>query len=202
MSIACDLVLQHHDRIDHHFWAWRTSRNIDIHRDDPVDALHDGIVAIETAAGRARAEGHDPLRLAHLVVDLLQYRRGLVTHGADHHEQVGLPGRKTRQRRAEAVGVIKRGAHRHELHPAAGGDERIGEETELADPSDQLVLLGRHVLHHCHSRAPSFQRYTKASASTPMKKRNDTSDTAASSGRPAEPAQMNSSTVSRSNSKK
>ena len=65
---------------------------------------------------------------------------------ADHHQQVGLARREARQRGAEAVGVVGRGADRHELHRAAGGDERVGEERELARPADQLVLARRQVL--------------------------------------------------------
>src|SRR6476620_2162320 len=203
MPVLRYLVLQHHDRVDHHFWARWASRNIDVDRNDLVDALHDRVVAVEPAARRARAERHHPFRIAHLVVDALEDRRFLVTHGADDHEQIGLSRGEAGQRRAESVGVVQRGAHRHEFHAAAGRHERIGKETELPDPADELVLLGRHVLQrHRHSNPPSLQRYTNASTSALMKNRNDTSDTVASSRWPDEPAQMNSSTVSMSNRRK
>ncbi len=143
---ACDPVLQPHDGVDHRLRAWRAARDVDVHRNDLVDAQQRRVVLVEPAAGGARAEGHHPFRLAHLLVDLEQDRRLLVRERADDHQQIGLPRRKARQRGAEAVGVVRRRAHRHELHRAARGDERIGEQRELARPADQLVLLRRQVL--------------------------------------------------------
>ncbi len=104
------------------------------------------VVLIESAAGRADAEGHDPLRFAHLLVHLEQNRRLLLRDRADHHEQVGLTGREAGQGGAEAVGVVGRGADGHELHGAAGGHERVGKQRELARPAHQFILARREVL--------------------------------------------------------
>ncbi len=149
---AGDLVLQLHDPVDHHFGPRGTAGDVDVDRDDPVDAQHRRVVLVEAAARRADAEGHHPLRLAHLLVDLEQHRRLLVRDRADDHQQVGLPRREPRQRGAEAVGVVGAGADRHELHRAAGGDERVREQRELARPADQLVLLGRQVFERLRLR--------------------------------------------------
>src|SRR5207248_8354770 len=46
-----DLLLEQQDAIDQRFGARRASRDIHIHGDDLIDALHDGIV-IEDAAAR------------------------------------------------------------------------------------------------------------------------------------------------------
>ena len=70
--------------------AWRAARHIDVHRNDAVDAGEGGVVLIEAPRAGTDAEGHDPLRLAHLLVDLEQDRRLLLRHRADHHKQVGL----------------------------------------------------------------------------------------------------------------
>ena len=86
----------------------RAAGNVDVDRDDLVDARQRGVVLVEAAARRAGAERHHPLRLAHLLVDLEQDRRLLVRDRADDHQQVGLARREARQRGAEAVGVVGR----------------------------------------------------------------------------------------------
>src|SRR5215831_3458719 len=83
MPGASDAVLQLHDRVDDGLGARRTARHVDIDGNDPVDAGDRGIVLIEATARRAGAEGHDPLRLAHLLVDLEQDRRLLVRYRPD-----------------------------------------------------------------------------------------------------------------------
>ena len=76
-----------------------TARDVDIHRDDGVDA-HDGrIVVVEAARAGADAEGDDPFGLGHLVVDAFEDRSHLVADRADDEEHVRLARRKSRQAR-------------------------------------------------------------------------------------------------------
>ena len=104
---------------------------------------HRRVVVVEAAARRARAEGQDPLRLHHLLVDALEHRRLALADGPDDPEQVALARREARRLGAEAREVEPRARERHELHPAARGHERIGEERVLAGPAEQRVDLGR-----------------------------------------------------------
>src|SRR5512137_2855850 len=40
VTFVCYLVLQLHDAVDHHLGTRRASRDVDVDRDDPVDAEH------------------------------------------------------------------------------------------------------------------------------------------------------------------
>src|SRR5690606_22557637 len=53
---------------------------------------------------------------------------------ADDHEQVALAWREPRELGAEPRDVVLRRGDRHELHAAAGGHERVGEQRELTSP--------------------------------------------------------------------
>ncbi len=92
------------------------------------------VVVVEAAGGGAHPEGDDPLGIGHLLPDAAQDRRLLLADGADDPQQIGLTRREARELRAEAGDVVARPGHRHELHAAAGGDERVLEQGELAPP--------------------------------------------------------------------
>src|SRR5213083_2166245 len=83
-----DLVLELHEPVDDRLGTRRTAGYVDVDRDDRVDPLHGGVVVVEAARARADAEGDDPLRLGHLVVDALEHRRHLVADRADDEEHV------------------------------------------------------------------------------------------------------------------
>jgi hypothetical protein len=107
------------------FGARWASRNVDVDGDDLVGARHGGIVLIEAAGRGAHAERDHALGLAHLVVDATQ-RRGLTLgDGTDDDEQIRLAGREARKLGAETRDVVLGSRGRHELHPAARGDEGI-----------------------------------------------------------------------------
>ena len=116
----------------------RATGNVDVDRNDRVDALHDGVVVVRPAGAGAGAEGHHPFRLAHLLVHALQDRRLAMRDGADDHQEIRLPRREARQRGAEAIEVEARTGDRHVLHPAAGGHERVTEEGVLPRPLDRV----------------------------------------------------------------
>ena len=58
--VGFDLLLKFDDGVEDGFGSRRTTGDVDIHRNDFVDALHDVIRAIETAACRACAHRNDP----------------------------------------------------------------------------------------------------------------------------------------------
>ena len=120
----------------------RAAGNIDVHRDELVDALEHGVAAIHAAAGGAGAHGDAPLRLGHLVPDPLHRERHLVGHraGDDHHvalaraKSASPPRRSGRCRSGRAGG--------HQLDGAAGEAHRHRPERVLAHPVDGGIEPG------------------------------------------------------------
>jgi len=90
--IGFNLLLKFQNRVQDSFRNGRAARNVDIHGNDFVDALHHVIGAIESSAGRAGAHRNDPLGFGHLIVDLLQDRGHLVIDSPQHHQNVRLLG--------------------------------------------------------------------------------------------------------------
>src|SRR2546422_4964557 len=114
LRLGGDLVLQLHEPVDHRLGTGRAARDVDVDRDDRVDA-HDGrVVVVEAAGARAHAEGDDPLRLGHLVVDALEDGRHLVADRPDDEEDGGLAGGEAREPPPQAglVGVAAPRRHR------------------------------------------------------------------------------------------
>ena len=65
-----DLLLQLKNTVQQSLSGWRGSRDVDVNRDNPVAAPHDGVrVVVVSAATGAAAHGVYPARLRHLVVD-------------------------------------------------------------------------------------------------------------------------------------
>src|SRR5689334_8494884 len=86
VALRLDLLLQQDEAVEHLLRPRRAPRDVDVDRDDVVDALHRRVVVVEAAGAGADAERHHPLRLAHLLVDALQDRRLLAVDRADHHQ--------------------------------------------------------------------------------------------------------------------
>src|SRR5688572_6333360 len=73
-GFALDLLLDFHDGVDDALRARRTTRNVDVDRDEAVDALDHGVVVEDAPAGGAGSHRDAPLRLRHLLPDLEQDR--------------------------------------------------------------------------------------------------------------------------------
>src|SRR5574341_31309 len=157
LGLGGDLVLELHEPVEDGLGTRRAARDVDVHRDDRVDALDGRVVVVEAAGARAHAEGDDPLRLGHLIVDALEDRRHLLADRPDDEQDVRLAGREPRQSGAEAIDVVVGTGHRHVLHAAARGDERVLEDRILARPADGLVELGREETAYSHSSPPLRQ---------------------------------------------
>src|ERR1700730_18022760 len=138
-TFVLDSVLQLDQTVNHGLGTWRASGNVDVDRDDAVDALEYGVVVVGTARAGAGAEGHHPLRVPHLLPHAAQDGRLALGDGADHPQQVGLARSEAWQRGAEAVEVVARARDRKIFHPAAGGDEGIGEKGVLARPLHGVI---------------------------------------------------------------
>src|SRR5258705_3229961 len=84
---ALDPLLELDQAVDDGLRPRGTAGDVDVDGHDRVDALHRRVVVVRTAGAGARAERDHPLRLGHLVVDLLQDRRLPMTDRADDHQQ-------------------------------------------------------------------------------------------------------------------
>src|SRR5262245_58579186 len=142
-AFAFDFLLQHEDAVEQTLWPWRTAGDVDVDRDDAVDALHDGVVVEHATARRARAHRDTPFGLGHLLPDATQHRRELERHSARANEQVGLARRKRLALHAEPCEVVVTCGSRHELDRAACCAERHGPERILTAPVHKLIELRR-----------------------------------------------------------
>ena len=130
-----DLVLQVDDRLQQLLRPRRAAGDVDVHRDEAVDALHDGVGVEDAAGGGAGAHRDAPFRLRHLQPDPLQHRHHLHRHPAGDDHQVALPRAEPHDLGAEAGDVVPRGAGGHQLDAAAGRGERHRPQAVLARPS-------------------------------------------------------------------
>ena len=83
--VVLDLLLKFDHRIQDGFRRRRAAWNVDIDRNDFIDALHHMIRSIKTTACRAGAHRNDPFRLGHLIINLFEDGPHLVVNGAEHH---------------------------------------------------------------------------------------------------------------------
>ena len=134
-----DLVVQLEDRVQQHLRTRRASGQVDVHRNDVVNALDDRVVVEHPARRRAHAHRQHPLRLGHLVVDLPQHRGHLLADPAGHDHQVGLPRRGREPLHAEPGDVEPRPRRRHHLDRAARQPERRRPQRALADVTRHLL---------------------------------------------------------------
>ena len=123
----------------------RAAGDVDVDRDDLVDALGDGVrVPVRAAAVGAGAEGDDVLRLGHLLVEPLDRGRHLVGDRAGDDHQVGLARAGRERDDAEPDEVVAGHGRGDELDGAAGEAEVEDPEAVAAAPvEDHLHRLGR-----------------------------------------------------------
>src|SRR5215211_4750374 len=77
--LVANLLLEQDDALEECLRAGRAARDVDVDRDDLVDALGDRVaVPVRAAAVGAAAHRDDVLRLGHLVVEAQDRRRHLV----------------------------------------------------------------------------------------------------------------------------
>src|SRR5581483_42864 len=139
-ALERDPLLELQEPVDDGLRARRAARDVDVDRDDRVDALHDGVVVVRAARVRAVAEREHPLRVRHLLPDPAEDRGLAMRDRSDDQKQIRLARREAGQRHAKAVGVEARTGDRHVLHAAARGDERILEERVLPRPRERVLV--------------------------------------------------------------
>jgi hypothetical protein len=134
-----DLFVEGEYRVDQRLRTRRAAWGVDVHRDDVVDALYQGVVVEHPAGGSTYAHRYDPLRLQHLVVDLAEHRGHLLAHPAGHDHEVGLPGRSPEDLHAEAGQVEVGRPGGHHLDGAAGEAEVGRPGARGARPFDDVL---------------------------------------------------------------
>src|SRR5688572_4709463 len=133
---AHDDVLQTHQAVQERFGPRRTTWDVNVDRNTPIDTLHRGI-RVEWSAGRsASAHCDGPFRLGHLVVHAPYDRAHLQSNCACDNDQVTLSRARTKDACAEAVDVETSRAGRDHLNGATGEAERHGPKRRLARPVD------------------------------------------------------------------
>ena len=131
-----DLLLELEDALEQRLGAGRAAGDVDVDRDDLVDALRHGVrVPVRAAAVAARAEGDDVLRLGHLLVQALHGRGHLVRDRAGDDHQVGLARARREGDDAEADEVVAGHRRGDELDRAAGEAEVEDPEASSGGPS-------------------------------------------------------------------
>ena len=132
-------VVQLDDRVEQHLGPRRAAGQVDVDRDDVVDALDDRVVVEHAAGAGAHAHRDDPLGVGHLVVDLAHDRGHLLRHPAGDDHQVGLARRGGEPLHAEPGDVVVGGADGHHLDRAAGEAEGGRPDRGLAHVADDVL---------------------------------------------------------------
>ena len=123
-SLLDELVELHHP-VDQALRTRRAAGDVDVHRHDAIDALHDAVAALEAAArGGAGAHGDAPLRLRHLLPQPHQRAGHLRGQRAGHDQDVGLARAGAEREHPEAVDVVHARRRAHHLDGAAATGRR------------------------------------------------------------------------------
>lgn len=130
--------LQLHQCVKYRFGAWWTSGNIDMDGNYSVDSLNCRVVIVKPAARRTCAEGHNPLRLGHLLIDPRQDRCQFLIYRTYHHKKVRLSWAETGQKRTETIDIIRRHRQGHVFHRTTSRRKRVRENRIFSCPIDRL----------------------------------------------------------------
>ncbi len=137
--VGGDLLLQHHQPGQHGFGPGRAARDVDIHRQDLVDALDDAVDVVHAPGIGAGTHGDHPAGLGHLLVEPQHHRRDFLEDRAGDDQQVRLPGGGAKHFGAEAGDVVAGRDGRGLFHKAAGQAEKHGPEAARPGPVDHGV---------------------------------------------------------------
>ena len=91
-ALALNLFLEFDDCVEQRLRARGAAAHIDVHREDAVDPLKDGVAPVHAPRARTGAHGDHPLGLGHLVVDPPDSGRHFVSHCARDNHAVRLLG--------------------------------------------------------------------------------------------------------------
>ncbi len=139
--LAHDFFLEFHQAVEESLGAGRATGNINIDRDEVINALQNGVATIHAAGRRAGTHGDAPFRLRHLIPDPLHGERHFVSDGSCHDHHIALARRKSHHLGAETRDVVARRRSRHQLDGAASEPHRHWPERVAPHPIDRGVHL-------------------------------------------------------------
>ena len=136
---AVDFFLELEDGVEDGFGARRATGDVDVHGDNLIATLHDGVIVEDAAAGRASSHGDDPLGLRHLIVKLANDGSHFLREAAGNDHQIGLARRGAENFGAEAREVKSGSGHGHHFDGAAGESEAERPDGAFARPVHGFV---------------------------------------------------------------
>ncbi len=129
------------DAVEDSFGARGAAGNVDIHGDDLIAALDDGVIVEDAAGSGAGSHGDDPLGLGHLIVKLANDRSHFLREAAGYDHEIGLARRGAEDFSAEAGNVVAGSGHGHHLDGAAGEAKTEGPDGAFAGPVHSFIEL-------------------------------------------------------------
>jgi len=139
--LSVDLFLELENGVEDGFGARGTAGDVDVHGNDLIAALHDGVIVEDAAGSGASSHGNDPLGLGHLIVKLANDRSHFLGEASGNDHEIGLAGRGTKDFGTETSEVVARGGHGHHLDSAAGETETQRPYGAFAGPVHDLIEL-------------------------------------------------------------
>ncbi len=100
-----NFFLEFHEAFDEGFGARRAAGNVNVHRDEFVYSLKDGVGAIHAAGGGAGTHGDAPFWLRHLIPDAFYGECHFISDGSRDDHDIGLAGGEAHDLHAEAGDV-------------------------------------------------------------------------------------------------
>ena len=127
-SSLFNLLLQLKNSVKESLSRWRTSRNVNIHRDNPVAPSHNRIriVIIPPTIGTT-SHTNNPPRFRHLIINLPQSRSHFISKRPRHDHDITLP-RRSPKNNPKPVLIVPRRGHVHHFDGTTGETESHGPE--------------------------------------------------------------------------
>src|SRR5690606_10995327 len=135
-------VLDLQDAVENLFGPRRTSGDINIDGNNPVDAMEYAIRVENATDACTSSDRHNPSRFGHLLVHLPKDGAHLFGDRSQYHQQICLARRKTQPFRAETRQVVMRAHGSHESDAAAGSRERPRPDGILTGKPHHLFEAG------------------------------------------------------------
>ena len=127
------------DALNERFRSGRAAWNIDVYRDDLVDAFEDVVrVKVDSATYGAGAHGDAPFGCRHLLPDLFESSCHLSCDGAFDYKEVRLSKRSDGLEDSEAFDVVSRAVGGSKFGAAAGYGNMCGPEGVESAPVDEV----------------------------------------------------------------
>lgn len=131
---SVDLLLKLKNPIEQSFSCWRTTRNVNVYRNNPVTATNNrvGVMVVATTIGTA-SHGYHPSRLWHLIINLAESRSHLIGESPSNNHAIRLPGAGPKND-PKPIEIIASSTGVHHFHGAASQPESHGPHGSATSP--------------------------------------------------------------------